>query len=1360
MAREQAVTAAQSGKAERAYPRLLLIVSILFLPSPATAAVPGADSVASTAAAGPPHRATTELLVKFRQSRLPGIFADASDTGLRSLDALFRRHDVRAFRHLVSPPSGSRASSELLAWYVVSIERPDPASVTQTDGGGRRTQTTSPLQVLAADLRAHAAVASVEPNYVIRALRVPNDPYYASSGSWGQPYADMWGMHRISPEAAWDQTVGSPAVVTAVIDTGADPTHPDLDANLWVNAGETPGNGVDDDRNGFVDDHRGWDFIYDDNQPWDDHGHGTMTAGIVAAEGNNGVGVTGLTWAGPVMPLRILGPSGWGYVVDAIRALRYAADMGARVASNSYGCECHSAALDDAIHYAHERGVVVVGAAGNEGDDVAEFAPAGAHDAIAVGATDPNDALASFSNRGARLDVTAPGVDILTTKNSTWYTGCGPEQRLGDHYCHLSGTSFAAPYVAGLAALLLAQFPQMTPEQVRQAIRIGAVDLGPAGRDAIFGSGRIDASASLALGDTALGPYIEAPRSRRVLRGIVEVRGGIAGPGFQRYELQVGSGDNPTSWTTLVSSTVQVADGVLATVNTTTLSDGPKVFRLLAVGEDGRRYTFEVFGIRVENADPDIQQGFPAQVPVDAGTYQSGPVIHTLVGGIDDDPQSEILVTALAGGPLYAFDHDGTLVDGWPPTDKLVGAAYAGLGQLDPSDANLEVASGYFGPGYSWGYLAAYDDDASHLPRWPQQSNGYVESPPALADVDGDGVDELFIDEEDGDLHAYKADGSVLPGWPQYGNAGQSIYTPAIGDLDGDGDFEIVAATEWITSGGLLHAWHHDGTPVAGFPVRFLEPYGMTFPMLGDVDGDGQLEIVFSGAHKSEGYNEPVIFVVGGNGSVERKIPLPGWTTGAGALADMDGDDVPEIIMQSGQLVVVRGDGTPVPGWPRPAGVAFDSAPVVGDLDGDGSPDIAIVVERDAADDEVHLYDAAGRMHPRFPKYLPLIGWGAVPAIADVDGDARNELIVTGQHWSGRSGDYDKVWVYDLRAPGPYGGIEWGQFGGDARHRHIYPINSPTSATIRDTTPPSAPSLTDTDPDSPANENAPEVKGSAEAGSVVRLYSGGACTGPPVATGSAAELASPGITLSVPDDSTTTFRATATDVAGNTSACSLGLSYTEDSTVPPAPAMTDTDPDSPANDNTPEVKGSAEAASTVRVYTDGSCTGPPAAIGTALSFASPGLTVSVPDNSTTTFRATATDAAGNASACSAGLSYTEDSSMPPPPLEPTPAPGEAPPVESPPQLGEKHPVLKARPRSVEEQADRIKLIARLDGSCDQDIIEFHRGRRRIATRVVGDDCLVSIRRKIMQSSTFVAVLLPTTEHLGGISNKVRVRLVE
>jgi hypothetical protein len=212
------------------------------------------------------------------------------------------------------------------------------------------------------------------------------------------------------------------------------------------------------------------------------------------------------------------------------------------------------------------------------------------------------------------------------------------------------------------------------------------------------------------------------------------------------------------------------------------------------------------------------------------------------------------------------------------------------------------------------------------------------------------------------------------------------------------------------------------------------------------------------------------------------------------------------------------------------------------------------------------------------------------------------------------------------------------------------PCSSASVNYVEDSNPPAAPSSLAVSPASPANNNSPRVSGSAEAGSTVNLYTTSGCTGSPVATGTAAAFASPGLTASVSDDTTTTFKATATDAAGNVSPCSTGVNYVEDSTPPAAPSSLTSSPTSPANDNSPEIRGSAEASSTVKVYkapTTFDClVGNLAQTGTAAAFSSPGLTVSVTDNTTTTFRATATDVAGNVSSCSSSsVAYQEDSTI-------------------------------------------------------------------------------------------------------------------
>ena len=270
---------------------------------------------------------------------------------------------------------------------------------------------------------------------------------------------NKWALDVINAPEVWNQNITGNGIVVAVVDSGVDYTHPDLDGNIWRNADEIAGNGIDDDRNGYIDDIRGWDFVGSDNNPMDldPDGHGTNIAGAIAAERNN-FGITGVAPNAKIMPVRVLPAFGSGSVNNIAAGIRYAADNGAKVINLSLGNEfVPSDLVNNAIQYANNKGSVVVIAAGNLGDIQPAY-PARNADSlgIAVGSIDVRGRMADSSNRaGSRpLDyLVAPGVEIVSTT-------------VDEDYELRSGTSFATPHVAGVAALVLNANPTLTPPQV------------------------------------------------------------------------------------------------------------------------------------------------------------------------------------------------------------------------------------------------------------------------------------------------------------------------------------------------------------------------------------------------------------------------------------------------------------------------------------------------------------------------------------------------------------------------------------------------------------------------------------------------------------------------------------------------------------------------------------------------------------------------------------------------------------------------------------------------------------------------------------------------------------------------------
>ena len=306
-------------------------------------------------------------------------------------------------------------------------------------------------QILA-ELRNDPSVIYAEPDYIIKIDSTPDDAYYG----------DLWGLTKISATTAWQYTMGLKSVVVAVIDTGVDYDHNDLAANIWINSDEIPGNGIDDDHNGYIDDIHGYDFRNNDKDPFDDHGHGTHCAGTIGGVGFNGIGVIGVSPLVTIMPVKFLAADGTGSTSGAIRSIEYAVANGAKILSCSWGGGEYSAALLEAINMADSFGVTVVAAAGNNkvNTDVTPQFPScyNLSNIISVGASTEGELPSGFSNFGLlSVDIFAPGQYILSTYP-------------GQQYRRFSGTSMAAPHVSGTLALYLSSDVGITPAALRQSL--------------------------------------------------------------------------------------------------------------------------------------------------------------------------------------------------------------------------------------------------------------------------------------------------------------------------------------------------------------------------------------------------------------------------------------------------------------------------------------------------------------------------------------------------------------------------------------------------------------------------------------------------------------------------------------------------------------------------------------------------------------------------------------------------------------------------------------------------------------------------------------------------------------------------
>ncbi|MGB2698243.1 MAG: S8 family serine peptidase, partial [Candidatus Zixiibacteriota bacterium] len=415
--------------------------------------------------------------------------------------------------------------------------------------------------------------------------RIPGDNNDTQIIKYGTQDADIDALEGFEKQ---DETA---LPLVGIIDTGVDWDHPDLAQNIWINPGEIPDNGMDDDHNGFVDDIYGWDFsgnstdsVLEDNDPTDYMGHGTHCAGIAAAVRGNGIGVSGINSPCRIMALKFFPNS---FFSLGAKSIIYAADMGCDIINMSWGSPFPSTLIQDALDYAVSKGVLPIAAAGNSGEEN-DFYPASLPRVFTVGASNSKDEVTYFSTYGEHIEVVAPGEDILSLRadSTDMYatggaSGKEPWVHIVDTIYYLAdGTSMASPCAVGVAAHILAVSPGIKIQRVMEIMEESADDiLYPYGGDSLYspgkdiysGHGRVNLNSALQLLSGRLAK-IDYPYENAMVSGEIAIMGTACGDSFQNYTLEYGEGYSPETWIEIKTSDSPKTNDTLGIWNSSGLS--------------------------------------------------------------------------------------------------------------------------------------------------------------------------------------------------------------------------------------------------------------------------------------------------------------------------------------------------------------------------------------------------------------------------------------------------------------------------------------------------------------------------------------------------------------------------------------------------------------------------------------------------------------------------------------------------------------------------------------------------------------------------------------------------------------------
>jgi len=864
----------------------------------------------------------------------------------------------------------------------------------------------------------------VEPDYNIQLFELPQDSLF--SNQWYLHNTGQWylGIERLPGEGDDYLTIksGTPGadirlvdyyanpptehtrVVVAVLDTGVDPNHPELQGQFWTNIDEIPDNGIDDDHNGYVDDIIGWDVSGDtldyyfepspDNVPNDLVGHGTHVAGIVAARADT-KGVVGVAPNALVMAISL-----WPNfcVATAVEGIVYAVNSGARIINVSWGTRYNSEALYEALQFARRNNVFVSMAAGNSGDNVF-FYPQAYDSSFCVAAGNSDGYMTEFTTFGPPIDVVAPGLDILSLRadSTDMYAPDEPLVRIigDDSLWYLAdGTSMSAPVVCGAAALLLAVRPELNVSELEQTLRLGATDiLDPfndgsnyPGPDTISGFGYLNVDASLALLQPE-GIFLVQPVSQQRYPGDVVVKAAATGGYTGTWQLDYAMAVDAVDWLPLASDDNLPTDSVIYNLGDE-VPDGHVHLRLTDKYGESSVLSFyhvsrRVAAITAPAPGEDIKYSLDILGSAYGPDFDSVSVTATLDGttttlalstrecydsllyawtiGGTDTGQCTIEVTAYYPGQelsdAVTIHLASVFTPGWPVvTDGYGGPGIvsADLNRDGVREVIVTTSTGVF----------AFHADGTTVNGFPVRPGVDMRSMPAIYDVDRDGQDEIICTGENG-IHVLKYDGTYADGWPQNcytGMTGLCFPNPVVTSLDPSQDSAIVI----INRDGEILAYEFNGDSyfyaLEGFFASFNLPPDATgkggsnqaMVTSTDFNGDGQREVLAAYTAYNPICGLGVFDGRTGNPAYDPTEPLvcPIDAVFGTTLTDLDGDSLPEVVAL-GKL----GDDIPMvwvktpgfadyPGWP----VALDADeywscnyPAVADLDMDGIPEVLCV---------------------------------------------------------------------------------------------------------------------------------------------------------------------------------------------------------------------------------------------------------------------------------------------------------------------------------------------------------------------------------------------------------------------------------